>query len=113
MACVVVGKLNSNKVSVNVASGATVSTGINVNAGSRGKTYLVMASGNSNTGNASVSEMGMIRCGYDGNNYTYTNIAFSGGTSTANAFLQFSVKDGILYVGANFAVTMRVTFIVN
>lgn len=105
--------LNSNKVSVSVASGATVSTGINVNAGSRGKTYLVMASGNSNTGNASVSEIGMIRCGYDGNNYSYTNIAFSGGTSIANAFLQFSVKDGILYVGANFAVTMRVTFIVN
>lgn len=102
-----------DKISVNVASGATVSTGISVNAGSYGKTYLVMASGNSNTGNASVSEIGMIRCGYDGNNYTYTKIAFDGGRSTANPFLQFSVTDGILYVSANFAVTMRVTFIAN
>ena len=102
-----------DKISVNVASGATVSTGIPVNAGSYGKTYLVMASGNSNTGNASVSEIGMIRCGYDGNNYTYTKIAFDGGSSTSSAFLLFSVTDGILQVSANFAVTMRVTFIAN
>lgn len=102
-----------DKISVTVGSGATVSTGINVNAGSYGKTYLVMASGNSNTENASVSEIGMVRCGYDGDNYSYVNIAFSGGTSTANPFLQFSVTDGILYVSANFAVTMRVTFIAN
>lgn len=53
-------------------------TGINVNAGAGGKTYLICYSTHSSTGDATVSYIGMLRCGYSDNKYSITQIIKSG-----------------------------------
>lgn len=61
------------------------STEINVNAGSGGKTYLVCYSTHSSTGDATISYVGMLRCGYSDNKYSITQIVKSGtGALTVN-----------------------------
>jgi fructose-specific phosphotransferase system IIC component len=69
-------------------TGAT-STGINVNAGDAGATYLLLASRNTSAGDSTASAMYLVRCGYDGDHYS---VAFIGGTD----FLTFSLASSIL-----------------
>lgn len=60
-------------------------TGINVNAGSGGKTYLICYSTHSSTGDATTSYIGMLRCGYSNNKYSITQIVQAGtGILTVN-----------------------------
>lgn len=71
-------------------------TDINVNAGSGGKTYLICYSTHSSTGDATISYIGMLRCGYNGNKYSITQIAKEGNGALlvnfsvdSNGYLQF------------------------
>ena len=75
---------------------ALYSTGISVNAGAGGRTYLICWSTHSSTGNNTTSYIGMLRCGYSDNNYSLTEIVKSQGPTSA-LLVSFSVDDnGIL-----------------
>ena len=52
-----------------------IDTGIDANPGSFGQTILVIGSDHVDTGDKTISEICMIRCGYDGNNVRLTKIA--------------------------------------
>lgn len=56
-----------------------IDTGISVNANSFGKTLLIISSTHGASGDATVSNVDMIRCGYDGDNWHVVNIASSSG----------------------------------
>ena len=58
--------------------GETITTDYNVNPQHTGKTIMVIYSCNTNAGNNSASEFGMIRCGFDGNNFSYHTISQAG-----------------------------------
>lgn len=75
-----------------------VSTGINVNAGQNGKTYLLIWSYQTGTGNNTASALYMIRCGYDGNNYTATKISGDQGGTSGYDVITFSVVSSVLHV---------------
>lgn len=64
------------------------STEINVNAGSGGKTYLICYSTHSSTGDATISFLGILRCGHSDNNYSITQIIKSG---TGTLIVNFSI----------------------
>jgi len=68
------------------------STGINVNTGLGAAAYLMVASKSWNDGNNTASALYLIRCGYDGDNYTATYI---GGTID---FVTFSLVASVLHV---------------
>ncbi len=55
--------------------GDKVATDINVNAGNGGKVYMLCYSAHGDTGNNTSAYMGMLRCGYDQNNYSITTIS--------------------------------------
>lgn len=67
-------------------------TGISVNGGAGGRTYLVCWSTHSSTGDSTTSYIGMLRCGYNGNNYSLIEIARSTG-STSSLLVTFSIDD--------------------
>lgn len=69
-----------------------INTGINVNGGDGGKTYLVCWSTHSSTGDRTTSYIGMLRCGYNGNNYKLTEIVRDVGSSSA-LLVTFSVDE--------------------
>ena len=60
----------------------SITTDINVNGLDGGKTILVMLSSNSGIGDSSSSYIGMIRCGYSGNNFSLTEISKSNGANS-------------------------------
>lgn len=71
-------------------------TGISVNGGDGGRTYLVCWSTHSSTGNNTTSYIGMLRCGYSGNNYSLSEIVKAAGSSSS-LLVTFSVdSNGIL-----------------
>jgi hypothetical protein len=70
-----------------------VSTGININGGLGGKTIMLYFSAQWDAGDATSSGIYMVRCGFDGNNYSLVNIAESGYFHPA-----FSVVSGVLYI---------------
>jgi len=55
-------------------SSALINTKVSINAKEGGKTLLLCLSGHAGTGNNTYAGIYMIRCGYDGNNYTKTSI---------------------------------------
>lgn len=67
-------------------------TGINVNAGGRGLTVLVIISAQWSSADMTGSRIDMIRCGYNGNNYVVTNISKNAKDSS-----YLSLLDGIVY----------------
>ncbi len=83
-------------------SGGDISLGINVNAGGRGGAYLILASSQSRTGANTHAALYLIKCGYDGNNFTAIYIA-----GDVN-FVTFSQSGGVLHAsatdGANYAI---------
>jgi hypothetical protein len=88
-----------NSITTGYVSGTTpTSTGINVNAGQNGRTYLLTWSFQTSTGNNTASSLYMIRCGYDGNNYTATKISGDQGGTVGYDVVTFSVSSSILQV---------------
>lgn len=75
--------------------GTPCSTGLSINASHGGKVYLIMGSGNNGSENFTAAFYAMIRCGYDGNNFSAVNIASSGSAS-----FTFTQAEGILYITA-------------
>jgi len=75
-------------------------TPINVNAAGGGKTVLLFFSFSNSTGNATASSLWMIRCGYDGNNYTATKIVGDvGGAGASRDTPTFTVSGtGVLSI---------------
>lgn len=67
-------------------AGATVDTGIKVNAGYLGGTVVIIASCHTSSGNSTTSCIFMVRCGYDGGNYAVIEVAKSqvGGAFTVS-----------------------------
>ena len=57
-------------------------SGIKADGGYQGQTLLVMYSEHSNSGDATDSGLFMIRCGYDGNNFSRKEIATEQGSGT-------------------------------
>ena len=55
----------------------SVTTDINCNGYERARTVFIIASGHQSYGNTTDAEIGYIRCGYDGNNASYTRISYS------------------------------------
>ena len=86
------------------------SLGINCNAGFGGACYLVIASGHRTSGTASFSEVGMIWCGYSGNNFKYHVISCNReGTSQNTSCLTFEVVDGVIGVTSDsYVISVRV-----
>lgn len=85
----------------NVAwSGAgTQSLGINVNAGGGGRVFLLMISRQSGAGNSVAAIAYMVRCGFDGDNYTVTTLASDvGGTGGGGNNYTFSLVASVLQV---------------
>jgi hypothetical protein len=77
------------------------STGINVNQGAAGGVILLTFTFSNSNGNATASSLYMIRCGFDGNNYTATKIVGdAGGAGAGTDVVTFSVVAGILHVAA-------------
>jgi hypothetical protein len=80
-------------------------TPINVNGGGGGRTVLLFFNYANSTGNATASSIWMIRCGFDGNNYTATVIASDdGGAGAGRATPVFTVSAaGVLSIAAGYA----------
>ena len=77
------------------------SLGISANGGYGGTCHLIIASGHNAAGINSFSEIGMIWCGHDGNNFQYNPIFCNalGNTTTTNSQLIFDCdEDGTLKV---------------
>lgn len=60
-------------------SNALVTSTVNVNAGDGGASYLISYTGHNSTGNATNVYLGLLRCGYNGNNYAIIEIAKNSG----------------------------------
>jgi hypothetical protein len=89
-------------------SGTPVSTGLPINALTGGRTYLLLTSQQWDAGNSTSSTITMIRCGYDGNNFTAVVLGSS------NATLEtWSQSGGILHVTGNTNFAMDITVISN
>ena len=90
-----------NTITTGAINGTTpVSTGINVDAGSGGRTYLITYSYQGGTGNTTASSLYMIRCGFDGGNFTATKISGDQGGTAALDVATFSLVGVILYIAA-------------
>lgn len=75
---IVTNLMRSLKVyTVESNSTSSIPTGINVNQGNAGGTILAMHTVNGSDGNYTSSQIDMIRCGYNGNNYAVVNMARS------------------------------------
>lgn len=79
-------------IECNINGTEVLQTGINVNAGGRGLTLLVIISVQWSSGDMTGSRIDMIRCGYNGNNYVVTNISKE---ATNSSYL--SLLDGVVY----------------
>jgi hypothetical protein len=90
------------------------STGLNVNQLNGGRTILLLWSFSNGAGNNSASSIYMIRCGYDGDNYTATKIAGdSVGSAAGRDVPTFSLVSSVLHIAAASAGTARVGWIAN
>jgi hypothetical protein len=76
--------------------GTPISTGLPINAYSGGRTYLLLTSQQWSDGNNTSSTVTMIRCGYDGNNFSVVVLGSSNATAET-----WSQSGGILYVTGN------------
>lgn len=86
-----------------------VSTGININGYSNGKIIMAYLSGQWDAGNVTSAALIMIRCGYDGDNFSATVIS-----SDNYVFpVTFSQINGTLHVATAFRHGVRIRFITN
>jgi len=89
-------------------TGTPVSTGLPINAGGGGRTYLLLTSQQWDAGNSTSSTVTMIRCGYDGNNFTAVVL----GSSNPQAET-WSQSGGILHVAGNTNFQLNITVLSN
>jgi hypothetical protein len=89
-------------------TGTPVSTGLGINAGGGGRTYLLLTSQQWDAGNSTSGAITMIRCGYDGNNFTAVVL----GSSNAQPET-WSQSGGILYVAGNTNFQLNITVLNN
>ena len=83
------------------AGTGTQSLGVTINVTENGRTYLILLSNNTGSGNATASAVYMVRVGYDGDNFTATKIAGDDGGAGAGASdYTFSAVAGILHVAS-------------
>ena len=87
-------------------------TDIPVNPGWGGRTILANASGPADDGDNTISQMNMIRCGYNGNYIKDTLLARS--VKAETYVISYSVQNGGLYISksqelGNISVTLIVT----
>jgi len=86
------------------ASGAVEYSDLPCNGGNLGLTYLVIWSDNTNDGDATNSAIYMLRCGYDGNHLSTTEIAKSGGaasptfTASQNGYIQIIGSGKFIFI---------------
>jgi len=106
------GNINANNIktfSLTLqGSGTPVSTGLPINAGSGGRTYLLLTSQQWDAGNSTSSTITMIRCGYSGDNFTAVVLASSNPVTET-----WSQSGGILYVAGNTNFQLDITVINN
>jgi hypothetical protein len=88
--------------------GTPVSTGLGINAYSGGRTYLLLTSQQWSDGNSTSSTITMIRCGYDGNNFSVVVLGSSNATAET-----WSQSGGILYVTGNTNFQLDITVLSN
>jgi hypothetical protein len=98
---------------VGVNGTTAASTGINVNAGGGGRTVLLLWSFQNGAGNLTASSIYMIRCGYDGNNYTATKVSGNAGGTAGGDVPTFSLVSSVLHIAAPAAGTGMVGWIAN
>jgi hypothetical protein len=106
------GNINANNIktfSHNLqGTGTPVSTGLSINAGGGGRTYLLLTSQQWDAGNSTSSAITMIRCGYDGNNFTAVVLSSSNPQPET-----WSQSGGILYVAGNTNFQLNITVLNN
>ena len=68
-----------------------IDIGVNANAYEFGRTILVLSSDHWNDGDVTVSDISMIRCGYDGNNVHVKNIVYD--ATSIETSLMCSIND--------------------
>ena len=85
-----------------------VSTGLDINGYTGGRTYLLLTSQQWDAGNSTSSTITMIRCGYDGNNFTAVVLASSNAQPET-----WSQSGGILFVTGNTNFQMDITVLSN
>jgi hypothetical protein len=106
------GNINANNISTFSLTlqglSTPVSTGLGINAGSGGKTYLLLTSQQWDAGNSTSSAITMIRSGYDGNNFTACVLSSSNPQAET-----WSQSGGILYVTGNTNFQMDITVLNN
>jgi hypothetical protein len=82
-----------NGITTGYVDGTTPTlTGINVNAGQNGRTYLLTWSFQTSTGNNTASSLYMIRAGFSGDNYTATKISGDQGGTVGYDVITFSLS---------------------
>jgi hypothetical protein len=89
-------------------TGTPVSTGLGINAGGGGRTYLLLTSQQWDAGNSTSGAITMIRCGYDGNNFTAVVLGSSNPQPET-----WSQSGGILYVAGNTNFQLNITVLNN
>jgi hypothetical protein len=94
------GNINANNIKTLSFTlqglGTPVSTGLPINAYSGGRTYLLATSQQWSDGNSTSATITMIRCGYDGNNFSAVVLGSSNATAET-----WSQSGGILFVTGN------------
>jgi len=90
--------LNVSTLKWNGASAASL--GVRVNMGGDGeRTYFIFLSSQVSSANNTISAVYMVRCGYDGNNFTATKISGDQGARQSSTYT-YSQINGTLYVQA-------------
>ena len=84
-------------------AGGDITTDIDVNRGYYGGTILAIASSHSSGGNATASEIKMIRCGYNGNHIEeYTISSLISNANSGSTIASYGVSpEGYLVVNVN------------
>lgn len=79
------------------------STGLSINPESPGaKAFIVIYSNQNGSGNNTASSIYMIRCGYNGNNFTATKVSGDdGGAGAGASTVNFTQTSGILFAANN------------
>lgn len=92
------GTLNISTLKWNGASAASLGISVNM-AGDGERTYFIFLSSQVSSANNTISAGYMVRCGYDGNNFTATKISGDQSARPSSTYT-FSQINGTLYVQA-------------
>lgn len=71
-------------------------TGLSINGGEQGRVYILICSAHSSAGNSTNAGVYMIRCGYNGGNYSIVTIAESNMTPAYPLTISVSSENTIV-----------------